>query len=143
MIGKAVTIAVLAIFLVTSQSFASGAGVGVGGGGVGGGVGVGTGVGVSPPVDLLMPTPPLNVTATAGNGMATVSFEPPKSDGGDAVTVYTVTSHPGRIKAKSAKSPVTVRGLTNGKAYTFTVTATNSVGTGLASGPSNSVTPGE
>jgi hypothetical protein len=90
-----------------------------------------------------MPTPPLNVAATAGNGMATISFDPPKSDGGDAVTVYTVTSHPGRIKAKSAKSPVTVKGLTNGKAYTFTVTATNSVGTGLASGPSNSVTPGE
>ncbi|MFZ0931054.1 MAG: fibronectin type III domain-containing protein, partial [Syntrophobacteraceae bacterium] len=108
-----------------------------------GGVGVGTGVSVSPPVDLLMPTPPLNVTATAGNGMATVSFEPPKTDGGNPVTAYTVKSHPGRIKAKSTKSPVIVKGLTNGKAYTFTVTATNSVGTGLASGPSNSVTPGE
>jgi len=145
MIGKAITIAVLAILLMTSQSFALGGGVGVGGGGGGGGGGVGAGgaVGVSPPVDLLMPTPPLNVAATAGNGMATISFDPPKSDGGDAVTVYTVTSHPGRIKAKSAKSPVTVKGLTNGKAYTFTVTATNSVGTGLASGPSNSVTPGE
>ena len=35
----------------------------------------------------------------------------------------------------------TVTGLTNGTAYTFTVAAINSVGTGPASAASNSVTP--
>ncbi len=136
MIGKAITITVLAILLMASPPWAFGAGGGgAGAGGGGGAAGVGT------PMDLLMPHPPRNVTATAGDGMATVSFEPPDSDGGSPITVYTVTSHPEGMRAKSTKSPITVRGLTNGKTYTFTVAASNSVGTGLDSGPSNRVTP--
>ena len=109
----------------------------------GGGGGGGGGAGISPPVDLLMPSPPRNVTASAGDRMATVSFDAPKTDGGSPVTEYTVTAHPGRIKARGTKSPIAIRGLTNGKEYSFTVTASNSVGTGLASEPSRCVIPGE
>jgi hypothetical protein len=103
--------------------------------------GAGGGAGVGLPIDLLMPSPPRNVTATADNGAATVTFDPPKTDGGSRVTGYTVTSHPGGLRANGSKSPITVKGLSSGKEYYFTVTASNSVGTGLASEPSNSVTP--
>ena len=88
-----------------------------------------------------VPGAPTAVSAVAGNAQATVTFSPPASDGGSAITGYTVTSNPGSITASGAGSPIVVTGLTNGTAYTFTVTATNAVGTGPASSPSNSVTP--
>jgi len=87
------------------------------------------------------PGAPTGVSATAGNAQATVSFTPPASDGGGAITSYTVTASPGSITAAAGASPITVTGLANGTAYTFTVAATNSAGTGAASAPSGSVTP--
>jgi hypothetical protein len=87
------------------------------------------------------PGAPTAVTAVAGNGSAMVSFDAPASDGGSAINSYTVTSSPGGITASGISSPITVSGLTNGVAYTFTVTATNAHGTGPASLSSNSVTP--
>jgi len=88
-----------------------------------------------------VPGAPTIGTATGGNAEATVSFTAPAITGGVAITGYTVTSSPGGLTATGSASPLTVTGLTNGTAYTFTVTATNSVGTGPASAASNSVTP--
>jgi len=132
MVGKASAVAIAAVLLAATLSWAFG-GVGFGGAGR-----AGDGASMT---FYLMPGPPTCVTATAGHGEATVSFKPPESDGGSPIIRYTVTSHPGKIKATGKQSPITVKGLSNGKAYTFTVSASSSSGTGLASEPSNSVVP--
>ena len=87
------------------------------------------------------PGAPTIGTATPGNASASVTFSAPSSDGGSSILSYTATSSPGGLTGTCASSPCTVSGLTNGLAYTFTVTATNAVGAGSASGSSNSVTP--
>jgi hypothetical protein len=79
--------------------------------------------------------------AVGGNAQATVSFTVPDTDGGSPITGYTVTSDPGGLTGTGTSSPITVTGLTNGTAYTFTVAATNAVGTGATSSPSNSIIP--
>jgi len=88
-----------------------------------------------------VPGAPTSVSAAAGDAAAKVSFSAPTSNGGAAITSYTATASPGGKTSTGAGSPLTVTGLTNGTAYTFTVRATNSVGAGPASAASNAVTP--
>ena len=88
--------------------------------------------------------PPRAVAASAGDGSATVSWTAPDFDGGSAITSYTVTGNPGG--SQTLTCPCTtlqaiVGGLTNGISYTFTVHATNGLGSGPESGTSNAVTP--
>jgi hypothetical protein len=92
------------------------------------------------PIDTVPDAPTIG-TATAGNASAVVTFTPPSFNGGNAITGYTVTSSPGAITASGSSSPITVTGLTNDTAYTFTVKATNSQGQSVASSASNSATP--
>lgn len=97
------------------------------------------------------PSAPLDVTATAGDGQATVAWSPPSDLGGAAIIDYTVTAHrTGDAQAASRSCTTdghtcTVTGLFNlpeaAEPYTFTVVARNGVGTGPASVPSNPVRP--
>lgn len=106
------------------------------------GTSVASGTASATPSAPTAPAAPTIGTAIAGDGSASVSFTP-NSNGGSAITGYTVTSSPGGFTGTGSSSPITVSGLTNGVAYTFTVTATNAIGTSSASGASNSVTPDE
>jgi hypothetical protein len=87
------------------------------------------------------PGAPTSVVATASSGQVSVAFVAPASSGGASITSYTVTSSPGGLTASGSSSPIVVTGLTNGTAYTFTVAAINSAGTGSYSSASSAVTP--
>jgi hypothetical protein len=93
------------------------------------------------------PAAPTGVSASAGTGSATVSWTAPTS-GGSPITSYTVTPFIGGtaqapvvVSGAPPATSTTVSGLTSGTTYTFTVTATNAVGTGPASAQSGPVTP--
>ncbi|MBN7798059.1 choice-of-anchor D domain-containing protein [Parahaliea mediterranea] len=90
---------------------------------------------------ISVPEAPVIGTATAGEARATIEFTAPASDGGSPITEYTATSTPENRTGTCSSSPCTVTGLTNDTTYTFTVKATNSVGTSEVSEASNSVTP--
>ena len=90
---------------------------------------------------ITAPGPPIIGTVMPGNTEVSVNFAPPDNDGGSVITGYVVTSEPGGITATGIESPIIVKGLNNGTAYTFTVKAINNAGTGFVSKSSNSVIP--
>ena len=86
------------------------------------------------------PGAPTIGTASVGDASVYVSFTPPASAGGSAITSYTATCSPGiglgTTTASGATAPIAVAGLVNGTAYGCFVTANNSAG---SSAPSASV----
>ena len=97
------------------------------------------------------PGVPAGLTATPGNAQVTLRWTAPASNGGAPISGYTlavsapaipasgttalVPAYTGTVAATTTSAVAT--NLTNGREYTFSVTATNSVGT---SGASNAVT---
>ena len=97
-------------------------------------------LGSSRPTRGTVPGSPTHVNATAGNAAVALTWNAPSSNGGSAITGYVITfSRGSRINLANVTSD-TVKGLTNGVTYTFSVAAVNAVGTG-SSTSSNSVTP--
>lgn len=82
-----------------------------------------------------LPSPPIGLSATAGNGTADISFTA-GSDNGSAITNYKYSTNNVDYYAFSpadATSPVTVTGLTNGTPYSISLKAVNAVGDSVAS----------
>lgn len=88
-----------------------------------------------------VPGQPVGVAGQRGDGQVTVSWQPPVSNGGSAVTGYRVVASPGgsSCEVEVPETQCVVSGLVNGQAHVFTVTATNKVGYG--NGASVTVTP--
>ena len=87
-----------------------------------------------------VPDAPAAPSATPGDQLAVVSWTAPFAEY-SPITGYTVTDGVGDGCTTTGATTCTVTGLTDGTAYTFTVTATNADGTGSASGASAPVTP--
>lgn len=91
-----------------------------------------------PPVNTV-PSAPLNLSATAGNGQGSFVWSAPSSNGGAAITGYRVYLD-GAFDQTSTTPKDTLTGLTNGTTYNVAVSAVNSVGEGPKSA-AISVTP--
>ena len=87
--------------------------------------------------------PGIGVATATGPNDATIAFTAPTYTGTSTITTYTATSSPAGgtgTLSQAGSGTINITGLTAQTAYTFTVTATNSSGTSLASSASSSIT---
>ena len=92
-------------------------------------------------VAMVSPDTPTAVTATAiDSTSATITWTAPVNSGGSAITGYTVRSNATQTCTTTTATSCVITGLVAGTAYTFTVDATNAIGTSAASTPSASLT---
>ncbi|MEV6283176.1 fibronectin type III domain-containing protein [Kribbella sp. NPDC051770] len=96
---------------------------------------------VKPTVQAGRPGAPRSVSGKPGNASVLVTWDAAAANGA-AVTAYTLSWNGGSVRLGPAARSRNVTGLTNGTGYTFTVRATNRVGTGPGSSTSRVVPTG-
>ena len=87
--------------------------------------------------------PTIGIATALSPTSASITFTAPASNGGATIETYTATSSPGSITGQvlqSGSGTITVTGLTPSTSYTFSVTASNNVGTSSASNSTVSLT---
>jgi hypothetical protein len=97
---------------------------------------------VKPPTGIAYgtPQPPQNVKALVSDKSAIVEFDPPVNFRSAQISSYEVKNVQSGDSVIVNESPAIITGLSNGSKYTFTVSATNSLGTSNTV-TTNSVTP--
>jgi hypothetical protein len=77
-----------------------------------------------------VPGAPSLTTAVVGDGSVALGWNAPVSNGGAEIASYTARATPGGSTCTTTSLGCAIGGLTNGVQYSFTVYATNSVGSG-------------
>jgi uncharacterized repeat protein (TIGR02543 family) len=75
------------------------------------------------------PGPPQTPSGSIANGSGDISWQPPASSGGGAITDYTVTNAKGDVVCTTTSLGCKVTGLVGTGPFTFSITATNAYGT--------------
>jgi hypothetical protein len=88
-----------------------------------------------------VPGVPRNVTASASDHKANISWSAATQVGAGKVSYYVVNATNGGGTCTTSSTSCGVSKLTDGLSYSFTVTAVNNIGSSSPSSPSNSVVP--
>ena len=98
-----------------------------------------------PVIPATVPGAPTGVTAIAATQSAQVSWTAPVSNGGSAITGYSIVYTTGGVSktmtAKATPTTALIKGLINGTAYTITVASVNVLGASSTAELTGSVTP--
>jgi len=96
---------------------------------------------VTAPTGITVPGTPTGIAASAGTTANKVNVSiGATNSGGSPITGYTVTSNPAGITATGAASPVTVTCPSTCTGYAFSAFATNAIGSGAPSAPTDVIT---